>query len=185
MTARPVNVVVGMEGVFNRRNQASVPENPGLVGHPVQKVQVMGGDDGREPEIVQDGDNPFRRVPVQARRRFVEDEDPGVHGQHRGQGDELFLPVREPVTDPVLERLNPQERKGFPDHPPGLVRAFTQVQRAEGHVLEDGGAEELVIGILEKIAHLPADEEKSFSPSMGRPKTCSLPAWGLMSPMIT
>ena len=48
-------------------------------------------------------------------------------------------------------------RQAFEGDPPRLGPAHAQVQRAEGHVLEDRRAEELVVGVLEHQADPAAD----------------------------
>ena len=39
---------------------------------------------------------------------------------------------------------------------------FTQIQRSKGDILKDGGAEELVVGVLKEQSDAPPDFSKVF-----------------------
>ncbi len=89
--------------------------------------------------------------------RLVEQQDLVAHGEKPGDADALLLPEAERV-DGLIEiapHVDVGERLA---HPGGdLFLREPHVERAEGHVLRDGGREELVVGVLEDEADLAVD----------------------------
>ncbi len=79
-----------------------------------------------------------------------------MHGEDGGEGDELFLPARKPMRQPMFEALQPEPPQGFERAVTRLVRPVAQIERPEGHVFEHCGTEKLILGVLEHQPHLAA-----------------------------
>jgi hypothetical protein len=117
----------------------------------------VGRDEQGLLEALQQADQ-FPAAPgVEARRRLVEDEDRGIHREDRRERDPLALTEREPMRDAALRAGHPDRREGPLDAIVDLVGRQAEVDRPERDVVEDGRAEELVVGILEDQADLGTD----------------------------
>ena len=97
---------------------------------------------------------------VQIRGGLVQRQEPGPHGQHRGERHSTSLSCAEVVRGPVAQHLGPHRHERFLDGATQLVSSDAEVRRAEGDVVADGGGEKLVVGVLEDQTHLPSDLAK-------------------------
>ncbi len=90
-------------------------------------------------------------------RGLVHHQDPGVAGQQTRQADAAHLAAAQVVRGSALESLQSDPPQRLRHQGAELLTAETELGRAEGDVLEHGGAEELVVGILEEQADGAAD----------------------------
>ena len=75
-------------------DQTSTGQHRRPVGPPPHEVHVVGGQEDGDPPGAEAVQLLFQLPPalrVQAGRRLVQKQDPGLHGQHPGQGGPLFL----------------------------------------------------------------------------------------------
>ena len=89
---------------------------------------------------------------VQAGRWLVEYEDGGIHAEHRRHRHPLALAERQPVRKPPLEPRHAHGRQRALDTIMDLVRWQAHMEWPEGDVVAHGGAEQLIVGILEDEA---------------------------------
>jgi len=80
-----------------------------------------------------------------------------LHGQDGGQGNQLLFAPGKLIGDPFLKALKSEPGDGVASNPDGFRRSLSLVQRTEGHILDNGRTEELVVGILKQQAHLLPD----------------------------
>ena len=114
----------------------------------------MGGDYPRPSQALQLGHEGSSPADVQAERGLIQQHDLRPHRQNPGQRDAPLLPAgklhRRPFLVPPQDLRHPPQCLGH--SLPDLLRGEPQVERSEGHVVTDGGAEELVVAILEDDA---------------------------------
>lgn len=119
--------------------------------------QVVGDDQHRGLQPGQRLGQLPARDRVEIGRRFVENENVGLAGQHGGQRGAPALPggqMRRAAVGVVGQRHRVQR----PGHAGGQrVTAHTEIGRAERDVLRDGRHEQLVVGVLEHQPDPSAD----------------------------
>ena len=94
---------------------------------------------------------------VKAGRGLVEDEHPGAHGDHAGDGNAALLPAGELERRALEERLvHTGKARGLAHARIDLFRGELGVFRAEGDVLIYRLLKELVLGILKDQPDLKA-----------------------------
>ncbi len=95
---------------------------------------------------------------VEPRRGLVQHEHLRVHGQHPGQGRAALLAARKLEGAAGVHRLvgQPHRFQGVAHPPVHRGGVEPQVARAEGHVVVDGGGEQLRLGVLEHHAYAGA-----------------------------
>ena len=97
-------------------------------------------------QAVEDVDERAETFVILPYRRLVEKENFGLAGGDRRDGYPPFLPLREGLRMPVEQMPDPEQGRDFP-------RVFLRF-RPEGDLFEDGGHEELIIGVLIDHPHL-------------------------------
>lgn len=121
------------------------------------ELQIVGGDDFRGL------DRPEQRLQqplspgIETPRRFVQGQDPRPAGQEAGQADPLFLSAAQVMGGTPLESRKPDFRQSLPDDALDVPLPRTELPRAERNVLEDRGAEQLVLRVLEKQPDVAPD----------------------------
>ena len=105
-------------------------------------------------EAAAEGDKFGAPFGVEHRRRLVEHEDVGAHGQGACDRHALLLPARKLVDLPPLETGKPHGGERLSHALAHLVFRHAHVAGAEGHVVFHQGRYELVFGILEDERHL-------------------------------
>ncbi len=117
------------------------------------EVQIMRGHDLRMGKRLKQLDQPPPRLGIKVCRRFVHDQDVRFHGKDRSDRHRALLPSGKMMRRFVaqLQRANGPERILDPFADTLFIQ--TQVERAEGHVIEDRGHEELVVGVLKDHPH--------------------------------
>ena len=88
---------------------------------------------------------------------LVEHEHLGVHGQHAGDGDALFLSAGQGVRLMAFEARKPHVLKRLRHAFAQLIGGDAQVLGAEGHIVFHERGYQLVVGVLEHHAHRLAD----------------------------
>ena len=160
---RPVEAGAGEQVVVaeHRRRVAlhdpPVDDDGDLVGPAQREVDVVGAHDDRGPgrlEPGQRGEGLGDRGGVQARRRLVEQQHAGAHGDRAGDRHPLALAVGELVGRPGGEAVDGEQPQRLGDPLADGVLGQAQVERAERDVLGDRGAEQLVVGVLQDQLHL-------------------------------
>ena len=134
-----------------------------------QKIPVVGDDDPGRGQRMQNLDDALPGLRVQAVGGFVQQEDPGPHGQDRGQGHELFFAAGQAVGQAALESGQAELFQGPHGPLPRLVHGQAQIQRPEGHVIKHRGIEELVFGVLQDQTHFTAQGSKFLFPAQRLP----------------
>jgi hypothetical protein len=153
---RQLEVVAGEEPLVGKRRRA------GAVGDDAARGEDDGtrAELGREGKVVRDDEHgaldPVEHLEelaagarVEVRRGLVEDEELGLHGEHRGDRDAAALAHRELVRRPVGGIAHADGGERFLDPVERLLAREAEVERAEGDVFANGGHEELVVGVLE------------------------------------
>ena len=110
----------------------------------------------------QSGDQ-FDKVPpiprIQIAGGFIQGQDAGIHGEHRGQRHPLALSLAEMMRGAArIGVIQHHVAQGFLDPLADLLRRNPQIERTEGDILKNRRAKELIVGILEEEPHLLADE---------------------------
>ena len=130
----------------------------------LQKLMFMRDNQIGDVQVLQDMDEALPGGFVQAGGGLIQQEQLRLHGQDRGQGDQLFFAPGKLIGHPVFKAGQAQTFHSFPGDLNRLGRSFPLVQRAEGHILENRGTEELIVGMLKEQTHLLPDcLMKSFS----------------------
>ena len=112
-------------------------------------------------------------------------QDGGIEHQHAGQRQPLLLPAREQVG--LGRRLGAQVEGGeHVGHPRAhLVPRHPQVLQAEGDVVLDGRADDLVLGVLEEQPDPGADLPQACVVAVESPPTSTSPASGASRPLAS
>ena len=126
----------------------------------VQKSILMGDDHVTDVQVLEEVHQAVLGLRIQPGGGFVQQEQPGLHGQDRGQGDQLLFAPGEIIGHPVLEAFKSQPLHGLPGNLQCRGRRLPLIKGTEGDVLQDGGTEELIVGILEEQAHLLPDRHE-------------------------
>lgn len=146
--------------VLKKIPAGEVLENPSLVhdqsafGQFSNKEKVMRGQDQASPQVTQNGQNllfPFR---IKTSRGFIQDKQPGLHGQNTGQSQTFAFSTREVHRNPFLEPLQPDLVQD--SLYPLLSQLTTESQPAQskGDFFPDAGRKQLIRTDLKDKAHL-------------------------------
>jgi hypothetical protein len=99
---------------------------------------------------------------VESAGGFVQDEQVGLTGEQAGQAGAAFFTVAEVVGGAVGEVGHGDGGEGLFDAVPDFGFGQVELLGAEGDVLGDGGAEELVVRILEEQSDVLSDPWEVF-----------------------
>jgi hypothetical protein len=135
-TMRPASRTMAREHVSAARARSCVAKS-------LRRLQAL-----NDPDELPPGSR------VEAARGLVQDEDVRFVGEQASQGDALFLAAAEPVRQPALVAGQADVRERLGDALAERVPPKAQLKRAEGHVLSNRRAKELVVGILKEQADL-------------------------------
>jgi len=105
-------------------------------------------------EAVQGGQQFLHPRRVQVGGGLIENQQPGLQGQHRGQGQKLLLAAGQGGRIPVFQPRQPHQTQGLLHPAAELLPGQPQIFRAESHFLVHPGAEKLGLKILEQHPHL-------------------------------
>ncbi len=112
---------------------------------------------------------------IQTPGGFVQEEDLRLHGEERRQGAEAFLTPRKRIGRAGGEMRQAEPLQNVEGSPVGFFPGNAEVERAEGHVLQKGRAEEHVVRILEEQSHGGAETGEVLSVRHGRSVEEDLP----------
>ena len=112
-------------------------------------VDALLGEHYSAARLLDRGEERFRAVRVELRRRFVEQEQLRLESKRRGKADALQLSARELDGTPRPEMRRPDLGERRLDSRPDQLRCDTKVLEAEGHLVLDARHHNLVLGILE------------------------------------
>jgi hypothetical protein len=135
-----------------RHDSALLAQDHGAVRDQRHDVELVRRDDerpaGGSQALDQIDQNPFR-ARVERSRRLVEQDNVRPQGEHRGDRRALLLAARKLEGRPIGQMRDLHRRQGLVAALSDLVHGEAQLQRPEGDVVEDRGAEELDVGVLE------------------------------------
>ena len=120
--------------------------------------------------LVEHVEQPDLAARVEGVGRLVEQQDVWLHGDDRGDGDALLLAARERVRRPVEELLDAQVLGHVAHAAADLVLRQAELQRPEGELVEDAGAEQLHVGVLEDEADPGAEVAAERRRPRARPR---------------
>ena len=150
---------------------ASLPHREGaggVLGHRLRRVR--GHHDGdaelavRAEEQSEEGLLGYR---VEHARRLVEQKQPRAHGERSREGERLPLAAGELGGLRAEPRAHAEEIAGLGDAAAHLVSGDAEVLEAEGHLMPDGVAHDLVVGALEHVAHRSGRLRRQEGPDVG------------------
>src|SRR5579864_6595850 len=75
--------------------------------------QIMGGDDARAGQVVQEPDQFAAAASIQKNRRFVQQQNPRLHGQDSGQGHSSFFAAGQVIGHAFRKTCQADAREGF------------------------------------------------------------------------
>ncbi len=107
--------------------------------------------------LVEHVEQPDLAARVERAGRLVEQQHARVHGDDGGDGDALLLAARERVRRAVEELVDAQVVRDLGDEALDLVPRQAELQRPEGELVADVGAEQLDVRILEHEPHPGAE----------------------------
>ena len=120
--------------------------------------EVRDVDDGRTRlvELVHDAHDAAPATHVEQGARLVENQYARLHGKGTGDGHALLLPAGEAAGVGLGVALQRHALELAPYALTNLLGRNAQVLGAKGHILLDDGCDNLIVGILEDKAQLPA-----------------------------
>ena len=144
--------------VRQQRPRRSVGDEPAAVeqqhaGTRLQdQLQVVRRDHLRAGQAVDEPDELAAAARVKVQRRLVQQQHLRPHRQHAGQGHAPLLAAGQVERRPLFQSRQRHRRQRLRRPAAHLVGRQAEVQRAEGHVVEHRGVEELVVAVLEDDA---------------------------------
>ena len=123
--------------------------------------QVVGGDDLRRRQRLEQGLEFTPAAGIEVTGGFVEHENAGLAGEHPGQADAAFFSATETVRRPLLVALEAHHFQRVGDNLFELSIREAKLPRPECDVLKNGGTKKLIVGVLKNQANLSADGIKS------------------------
>ena len=162
-------------------DDAAAAEHDGARAQPRHEVDGVGRDHQGRVDGAQERDERLLARGIEPGGRLVEQQHARPHGEHAGETGALLLAEAELLDGTRRERGDAEggERAGDATVALGVVEPL--VGGAEAHVLGDGGAEELIVGVLEDDADAGGD--RVLGAADERPSTVTLPSTGCR-PMI-
>ncbi len=133
-----------------------------VVGNVFDQAQVMGGGDHGFAAIAPADEEVYDlalAAGVERSCRFVEQEHFGIEDQHGGESYAFLFAAGKAVRGPGAEVGNLHQIHGFVDTAGDFRLRKAKLEGREGYFVEDGGIEELDIGILEDEADAAAEVE--------------------------
>jgi hypothetical protein len=121
------------------------------------ELEVVGGDDPGGGDLGEKSHELAFAAGVEAAGGFVEEKDGGVAGEKAGQTHAAFFTAAEMMWKAAVEIGQADLGECGADARGDVGPGEGELLGAEGNVFEDGGAEELVVGVLKEQAHLAAD----------------------------
>lgn len=125
--------------------------------------EIVRGDQLCDGDLFEEGFDVSPASGIEVAGGFVEDEDGGVAGEEAGEADAAFLPAAEVMGCAFFQAGERDFGEGVGDTGGDLVVGEVELLWAEGDVFEDGGTEELVVGVLEEEAEFTADLREVFA----------------------
>jgi hypothetical protein len=121
----------------------------------------MGNHEDRRGQLRQDAGEAVPVIEVQGGRRLVEEKEPGLASEDTRHGHEPLFAKRQLAHGPAGQARDPEAVEPSQRSRPRLLVAEAVVDRAEGHVLDDGRQQERIVGVLPDeadAASQPPDE---------------------------
>jgi hypothetical protein len=134
-----------------------VVEDDGSLAEIGHHVEVVGGDELGGGEVSEEGDQLAAAARVEAGGGFIEDENLGGAGEDAGEADAAFFAGGKPMGRALFEADQADFVEGIGDKLREVSGGQAELLWAEGNVFEDGGAEELVVGVLKEEPDGSAD----------------------------
>jgi len=147
--------VVGQDLVwsaFGDRPMLLLAEHDDAGGEQRREIELVRRDDERVTALVercQEIDEVSTAARIEVRRRLVEQDDVGLHDQHRGQSDALLLPAAELERGTAGQMGEMQFFEHTLDRVAHAVGWPAELEWPEGDVVEDGRREQLDVRFLE------------------------------------
>jgi hypothetical protein len=135
----------------------AVVEEDGARAELGDEFEIVGGDDFGDGEGLEEVFEFAAATGVEVAGGLVEDEDGGLAGEDAGETDAAFFAAGEVMGEAVIEACQANLGEAFRDACGDFGRVEAELLGSEGDVFEDGGAEELIVGVLEEEADLAAD----------------------------
>ena len=121
------------------------------------QLEVVRGDQLGRGKVADLMDEPPPAARVKVRRGLVEHHHRGPACQHARQADALPLAEAQMMRRTIRRVLKVDPRETLQGQAASLAPGHPLVERPEGHILDDRGAEELIVGVLEQQPHLAPD----------------------------
>src|SRR5262249_3949825 len=118
------------------------------------QLQVVGSDNPRHLQAVDQLNELAAATRVEVDRRLVEQEDLGPHRQDPGEGSAALLAPGKMKRHARLEAAQADALERLAHAPPHLVGRQTEIERTERHVVKYRGIEKLVVAVGEDDAYL-------------------------------
>ena len=140
----------------------------GVLGHRLRRVR--GHHDGDAKLTVRTEEKPQEGLlgyGVEHARRLIEQKQPRAHGERRREGKRLALAAGKLGGLRAEPRPHAEEIAGLGHAAAHLVGGDAEVLEAEGHLVPDGVAHDLVVGALEHVAHRSGRLRRREGPDVG------------------
>jgi len=141
-------------------NETAFFQHDAAIGNFLQAVEIVGsGHDGLLAAAPggDEIDDLVLAARIERAGRLVEKNHFGIQDQHRSQGNALALAAGKLMGGAIAQRSNVHGCEHLLDAVAQGVARPLQLQRAEGYLVEDGGIEELHVGILKYQADAAAE----------------------------
>jgi hypothetical protein len=135
----------------------AVVEEDGAGAELGDEFEIVGGDDFGDGEGLEEVFEFAAAAGVEVAGGFVEDEDGGLAGEDAGETDAAFFAAGEVMGGAAFKAGEADAIEAFAGAGGDIGGGQAELFGAEGDVFEHGGAEELVVGVLEEEADLAAD----------------------------
>ena len=99
---------------------------------------------------------------IKRRRRFIQQKDVRMSGEHSGNGDPFLLPAAELFWYSVAQPLDSQHLKKIVHPLAGLLWRYPEMDRPERNFFPDRGAEQLGFRILKYNSHFCSEQSVEF-----------------------
>ena len=121
------------------------------------ELQVVRGDNLGHRDLAEEVDQFAAAAEVETAGGLVKDENGGIAGEDSGKAGAALSAGAQVVGGSVVQAGQADLGKGAGDAVADFAVIEAELLGAEGDILEDGGAEELVVGVLKEQANLAAD----------------------------
>ena len=125
-------------------------------------VQIMAGEDFGVLEIAEQAHELAAGKRIEAAGRLIHDQDVRRHGKDGGNGHPFLLPTGKMIGRLFLQMGCTHLLEDGLDPLLDFIHRQSQIERPEGHIIKNGGHEELIVRILENHTHRTPDLRQGF-----------------------